>query len=64
MFAMSISRRWGRWNWTVSDKDGKVLVFGEEISRCAARYQAARALFQLLLTNARTCEPRQRPGRN
>jgi hypothetical protein len=54
MFEMAIYRRWGRWDWTVSDCTGKVIVFGREKSRCAARYQAARALFQLLLAVGRT----------
>ena len=49
MFEMAINRSWGRWDWTVSERTGKVIVFGREMSRSAARYQAARALFQLLL---------------
>ena len=54
MFEMAINRRSRRWEWTVSDRTGKVIVFGQEMSRGAARYQAARALFQLLLRTDRT----------
>jgi hypothetical protein len=49
MFEMAINRRWGQWEWTVAERTGKVLLFGREMSQSAARYQAARALFQLLL---------------
>ena len=49
MFEMAINRRWGRWDWIVSERTGKVIVFGREMSHSAARHQAARALFQLLL---------------
>ena len=54
MFEMAINRRWGRWDWIVSERTGRVIVFGREMSYSAARYQAARALFQLLLAVGRT----------
>ena len=50
MFEMVISPKRGRWEWMVCDRTGKVIVSGRELSRSKARYQAARALFQLLLT--------------
>jgi hypothetical protein len=49
MFEMAITRKWGRWTWTVSDNTGRVVVSGWEFSRRAASRQAARALFQALL---------------
>ena len=39
----------------VSDRSGKIIMFGREISRSAVRYKAAGALFQLLLTS-RLCD--------
>jgi hypothetical protein len=42
MFEMAISRKWSRWNWTVSDHTGKVVAFGWEFSRREAAYKAAR----------------------
>jgi hypothetical protein len=61
MFEMAINRSWGRWDRTVSERTGKVIVFGREMSRSAARYQAARALFQLLLAVGRTYNSPQTP---
>lgn len=50
MYEMTLARKWGRWSWSVCDSTGKVIVAGREKSRTAARYKAARALFELLLT--------------
>jgi hypothetical protein len=61
MFEMAINRRWGRWDWIVSERTGRVIVFGREMSYSAARYQAARALFQLLLAVGRTYNSPQTP---
>jgi len=55
MYEMMIERRWGRWSWSVCDSGGKVIATGREKSRSAARYKAARALFELLLTS-RLCD--------
>ena len=55
MYEMTLNRKWGWWEWRVSDRTGKTIMFGREISRSAARYKAARALFQLLLTS-RLCD--------
>jgi len=57
MFEMAVARRWGRWEWTVSDHTGKIIMFGWQVSRSAARDQSARALFQLLLTSSRIYNP-------
>ena len=56
MHEMTLNRKWGRWEWRVSDRSGKIIMFGREISRSAARYKAAGALFQLLLTAGRLCD--------
>jgi hypothetical protein len=61
MYEMVINRRSVRWEWAVSDRTGKVIVFGWETSRGAARYQAARALFDLLLAVGRTYNSPQTP---
>jgi len=36
------------WDWQVYDEPGVVLAHGRQRTRTAARYQAERALFQLL----------------
>ena len=36
------------WDWEVFDEPGVVLAHGRQKTRTAARYQAERALFQLL----------------
>jgi hypothetical protein len=36
------------WDWQVSDQTGAVLACGRQKTRLAAKYQAERALFQLL----------------
>jgi hypothetical protein len=56
MYEMNLNRKWGWWEWRVSDRSGKVAMFGREFSRPAARYKAARALFGLLLTTSRLCD--------
>lgn len=38
------------WDWEVFDEPGVVLAHGRQKTRPAARYQAERALFQLLAT--------------
>ena len=43
-------RRRGAWRWSVCSAEGKVIMQGSDISRPAARYNANRALFLLLLT--------------
>ena len=56
MYEMKLNRKWGWWQWSVNDRSGKVATFGRESSRRAARYEAARALFQLLLTTSTLCD--------
>ena len=36
------------WAWEVSDQNGALMARGRERTRLAAKYQAERALFQLL----------------
>jgi hypothetical protein len=52
MFDMIINRKRVWWEWAVCDAAGTPIIFGRELSRPAARYKAARALFQLLLTTS------------
>jgi hypothetical protein len=51
MFDFVIRRRRLRWEWQVYDLAGTIFAQGRESSRAAARYQAERALFSLLLRN-------------
>ena len=50
LFDLWIRRRGRGWRWSVSTPSGNLLLVGSERSRSAARYMAARAVFQLLLT--------------
>jgi len=50
LFDHSICRRGRSWRWSVSDRSGSPLLAGDERSRSAAQYMAARAIFQLLST--------------
>ncbi|MGW1419226.1 hypothetical protein ACWAT4_03790 [Bradyrhizobium manausense] len=43
-------RRRRTWAWSICTSQGVVVMQGRERSRPAAKYQAERALFQLLLT--------------
>jgi transposase len=45
-----VQRRRRRWAWSVRTSQGAVVAQGRESSRPAAKYQAERALFMLLLT--------------
>jgi hypothetical protein len=58
LFEIAIAQKRMRWDWSVRDRNGKVVMAGREKSRAAARYQSGRALFLLLLT---TC-PRFKPA--
>ena len=58
LFEIAIAQKRMRWEWSVYDRNGKVVMGGREKSRAAARYQSGRALFLLLLT---TC-PRFKPA--
>jgi hypothetical protein len=60
LFEFAITPKRSRWEWSLRNKAGRVIMQGREKSRAAARYQSERALFLLLLT---TC-PRVRPTAN
>ena len=49
VYDTNVSRRGRAWKWFVSTTEGKILMRGSESSRPAARYQANRAIFLLLL---------------
>jgi hypothetical protein len=49
-FEVVLKKRGRKWRWCVCTIEGKAVMHGSEASRPAAKYQADRALFQLLLT--------------
>src|ERR1700722_5467127 len=50
IFEVGLSKRRGKWLWRVSTTDGDAVIEGSESSRPAAKYNAHRALFLLLLS--------------
>ena len=48
-FDVVLRRRGRTWKWFVRTSEGHVAMQGREKSRAAAQYEAAKALFQLLL---------------
>src|ERR1700733_15410917 len=50
IFEVVLSKRRGKWLWRVSTTDGDAVIEGSESSRPAAKYNAHRALFLLLLS--------------
>jgi hypothetical protein len=51
-FQVALSKRGKAWRWCVCTVEGHVVMGGSERSRRAARYNANRALFLLLLTSS------------
>jgi hypothetical protein len=49
-FDCVITKRGRVWRWAVSDQAGSLVMAGAGSSRLEAKYLAARAIFQLLLT--------------
>src|SRR5580692_1653500 len=49
-FEMVLNKRGRKWTWCVRSTEGVVIMQGSEAGRAAAKYQADRALFLLLLT--------------
>jgi hypothetical protein len=52
-FEIEIVRRRLRWDWSLRDRSGNIVMRGREKSRIAARYHSERALFLLLLASCR-----------
>jgi len=50
IFEVALKKRRRRWLWRVSTTDGDAVIVGSESSRPAAKYNANRALFLLLLS--------------
>jgi hypothetical protein len=50
IFEVALKRRGRKWVWWVRTIEGKVVMIGAESSRPAARYEANKALFLLLLS--------------
>jgi hypothetical protein len=57
-------RRRGAWKWKVCSAEGDVIVRGADVSRRAARYNANRAIFQLLLSASYRSETLNSPDRS
>ena len=51
-FQVALSKRGKAWRWCVCTIEGNAVMGGSERSRGAARYNANRALFLLLLTSS------------
>jgi hypothetical protein len=49
IFEVILNKRGRKWRWCVCTTEGKAVMHGSESSRPAAKYQADRALFLLLL---------------
>jgi hypothetical protein len=64
VFEVVLKKRRRKWLWRVSTTDGDAVVEGSESSRSAAKYNANRALFLLLLSAPyRTNSAQQSRGR-
>jgi hypothetical protein len=50
VFDLVLNKRGRRWQWSVCTSEGAAVMVGSESSRAAAKYQAYRALFLLLLS--------------
>src|ERR1700751_3273003 len=50
IFEMVLKKRGRKWTWCVRTTEGMAIMQGSEANRAAAKYQADRALFLLLLT--------------
>jgi hypothetical protein len=50
VFEIVLKKRGRKWTWRVRTTEGKAIMQGAEANRAAAKYQADRALFLLLLT--------------
>jgi hypothetical protein len=50
IFEVFLKKRRRKWLWRVSTTDGDAVIEGSESSRLAAKYNANRALFLLLLS--------------
>jgi hypothetical protein len=52
MLEIVVKSRKRHWEWSVQDQSGVALLSGRAHSRIAARYEAERALFELLRSAA------------
>jgi hypothetical protein len=50
VFDLVLNKRGRTWQWSVCTREGAAVMVGSESSRPAAKYQADRALFLLLLS--------------
>ena len=57
VFDILLNKRGRKWRWSICTAEGRVVMLGAEGSRSAARYEANRALFLMLL-----CAPYSHPG--
>ena len=64
VFEKALKKRRRTWKWRVCTPEGGVVMQGSESSRPAARYQANRALFLLLLSASISIEKACRSGQS
>jgi hypothetical protein len=63
IFEVVLKKRRRMWLWRVSTTDGDAVIGGSEGSRPAAKYNANRALFLLLLSAPYRTSPARQPRR-
>jgi hypothetical protein len=63
VFEVVLKKRRRKWLWRVSTTDGDAVIEGSESSRPAAKYNANRALFLLLLSAPYRTSSVQQPRR-
>ena len=63
VFEALVEKRGRAWRWSVCTAEGQVVMQGAESRRTSARYQANRALFQMLLCAPYSYVHRRNGGR-
>ena len=62
MFEVVLTYRRRKWDWRVSNRRGRAILWGRESARAEAKYQAERGMFLLLMiTRPKSC-PFKRAG--
>lgn len=57
VFEIAVNKRGRNWRWSICTAEGRLVMLGTEGNRSAARYQANRALFLMLLSAPYRAQP-------